>query len=157
VSAKQLLGLGTLVVKSPQALPGTATATLYTVSGAVLVTGLLGRVTTVLGSTATTLALGTTASSTTSIATATTVTSAAAGSWIIPTVASSIGAALTVKSGPAFFLTTFPTTGGIQPYTLSAPFFLAADAITWTTSATDTGQVEWYLWYMPLDQSATVS
>lgn len=154
MSAKQLLVPGSLVVKAAQALPAGTTANLYTVSGAVLVTGLLGRVTTATGATVTTLALGSTNSSTTSIATATAVTSKIAGSWIVPSSSAGVGGALTIGAGPTFLASSFP--GSFLPG-LMAPFFIAADTITWTTSATDTGQVQWYLWYVPLDQSATVS
>jgi hypothetical protein len=156
MSARQSLVPGTLVVKAPQALPATATANLYVVSGAVMVTGILGRVTTATGATVTTLALGTTASTTTSLATATAITSKAAGTWIIPSASGTplVGGALTVSSGPQFLASSFP--GSFLPG-LMAPFFVATDTITWTTSATDTGQIEWYLWYVPIDGSATVS
>lgn len=236
MSARQLLVPGSLVVKAPQALPASATANLYVVSGAVLVTGLLGRVTTALGATATNLSLGTTNSAAASLATATPITSKPVGTWLIPTgiesialatpgqpavpatgvaqqnvnsypvtvVISANGATITnvsvngitvgaaagtyevpaygsisiaysvatptwvwsnaspaggvgqlvASAGPAFL---GPSYGDANMPDLIAPFLLSADTITWTTSATDTGQVEWYLWYVPIDTSATVS
>jgi hypothetical protein len=157
MSARQTLVPGTLVVKAPQALPATATANLYVASGAVMVTGLLGRVTTATGATATNLSLGTTGSTTTSLATATAIASKAAGSWMFPTISSAAFAGLQIASGPTPFLLTSPTPGEDQLPGLIAPFLLGADTITWTTSATDTGAVEWYLWYVPIDTSATVS
>lgn len=158
MSARQVLVAGTPVVKSNLALPATATATLFTVAGGgVMVTGLLGRVTTALGATVTTLALGSTNSSTTSIATATTVTSKAAGTFLIPTVSSSVGGALTATTGPAFLNTTWPAVNDFNIPTLLGSFFIANDTITWTTSATDTGAITWYLWYVPIDTSANVS
>jgi hypothetical protein len=154
MSAKQLLVPGTLVLKSALALPATATATLYTVSAGVLVTGLLGRVTTATGATATTLSLGTTAAGAAFLATATSVASKPAGSWIVPSSSAGAGGAPLISAGPIFLASSFP--GSFLPG-LMAPFFIAADAITWTTSATDTGNISWYLWYVPLDPSATVS
>jgi hypothetical protein len=158
MSARQILVAGTSVVKSSLALPATATGNLFTVTGGgVMVTGLLGRVTTATGATVTTLSLGTTGSTTTSLATATAITSAAAGTFLIPSVASSAGGALTVTKGPAFLNSAWPATNDFNIPTLFGAFFLANDVITWTTSATDTGAVTWYLWYLPIDTSASVS
>lgn len=144
---------GTLVTKAAQALPATATANLFTVAGgSVLVTGLLGVVTTACGATATTLALGTTPGGTTaSIATATAITSAAVGTSLVATSAAGVASALLVAPVP--FLSAVPPMF-IAPFVLGAGI---ATSITWTTSATDTGQIKWYLWYVPLDTSATVS
>jgi len=157
MSAKQLVVPGVQVVKSALALPATATANLFVVTGAVLVTGILGRVTTATGATATTLALGTTGSTTTSLATATAITSKAAGTWIYQTIASTAFAALTVVSAPAPLITTYPVSGELQLPGLVAPFLIANDTITWTTSATDTGNITWYLWYAPIDAGAGVA
>lgn len=146
MSAKPLSVLGTPVVKGPQALPATTTATLFTVSGAVLVTGLMGLVTTSLGATATNLSLGTANDAGTSIMTATAIASKAAGSWLIPASANGVGGAGVFNTAP--FFPSVPAM--ISP-------FLVNGNISWTTSATDTGQMKWYLWYVPLDFDATVS
>jgi hypothetical protein len=142
--------LGLQVIKSAQALPQTATSTLYTVSGgSVLVTSLLGLVSTVIGSTATTLALGTVPTTGTAesagIATATAITSSEAGTWMGPLASSAKGGALAVGSdgGKAIFLQT--------------PFVVPAGTVTWTTSASTTGNITWYLTYVPLDTGASVS
>jgi hypothetical protein len=149
-SALRELLLGVQVVKSAQTLPQTATSTLYTVAGgSVLVTGLLGLVSTVIGSTATTLSLGTVPTTGTAeaagIATATAITSSEAGTWMGPLAASAKGGALAVGSdgGKAIFLNT--------------PFVVPAGTISWTTSASTTGAVTWYLTYVPLDTGASVS
>ena len=118
-------------------------------------TGLFGKVTTVCNGTATTLALGTTASSTTSIATALAITSKAVGTWYVPQGAAGIGGTPLVLSGPAFVLP-----AGVMDMTVpmvAAPFLLNTDALTWTTSATNTGIFSWYLFYVPFDSGATVS
>lgn len=145
------LNLGQQVLKASQALPQTATATLYTVAGgSVLVTSLLGMVaTTPTGATVTTLALGTVpttgTASTTGIATATAITSLEVGAWVAPQASSGKAGALVVgaTAGAAVFV--------------AAPFVVPAGTITWTTSASDTGQMAWYLTYVPLDTGASVS
>lgn len=81
------LVVGARVVKSALALPQNATATLFTVSnGSVLVTNLVGLVTTAFGATATNLSLGTVPTTgtaeTSGIANATAVASLAAGTWV---------------------------------------------------------------------------
>lgn len=142
---------GTLLIKASQALPQTATATLFTqsgVSGSILVTGLLGLVTTAIGGTATTVSLGTTGSNA-SIAAATTITSLTAGNWLIP-VSNNTPAVMTVKAAAAYL-----TLAGAA---MSAPFVLApSQNITWTTSASTTGQIQWYAWYIPIDADSGLS
>lgn len=141
---------GILVTKAAQNLPQTATANLFAVSGTVLVTGLLGVVTAAIGATATTLALGTApGAATASIATATAVTSKAAGTALAPVGASGVGGALIV--GGAAFVQSPPM--ALSPFVLGA----GTTNITWTTSASTTGQVQWYLWYTPIDFDASVS
>src|ERR1700744_6494365 len=123
-------------------LPASATTeTLFTVTGGnILVTGLVGVVTTLIGSTATTVALGTIpttgTASTTGIATAPAVTSKEAGTWVGTQVSSGIGGALVVGSnaGANVFL---PTGFG---------FMVAPGTITATTSANaGAGVINWYL------------
>ena len=142
---------GVQVTKAAQALPQSATSTLYTVSGgSVLVTSLFGVVSgTAIGATVTTLALGTvpttgTASST-GIATATAITSKEIGTWVAPQAASGVAGALVVGGN-----------SGAAPYPPTA-FVVPAGTITWTTSASDTGKMAWYLTYVPLDTGASVS
>ena len=142
---------GDQVFKAAQALPQTATATLYTVTGCVLVTAILGRVTTVLGGTVTTLSLGITGANA-GIATAVAVTSAAAGTLLYATPPASgtqTPGALIVAGGGVLW----PTTAAVPG---DGPLFVSQN-ITWTTSASDTGQVEWYLWYVPVSPGSGVS
>ena len=142
---------GVLVTKASQNLPQTATANLFTVAGGtVLVTGLLGVVTTVIGGTATTLALGTApGAATTAIATATAITSKTVGTVLAPVGASGVGVALIV--GGSVFVQSPPL--ALSPFVLGA----GVTNITWTTSGSTTGQVQWYLWYQPIDFDAAVS
>ena len=147
------IALGTLVTKAAQALPQTATATLYTVSGgSVLVTSLLGQVQAVAtGATVTTLAVGlaptTGTAATAGVATATAITSREIGTWVGVQSSAGLAGALVVgaNAGAALFLHT------------PAGFVVPAGTITWTTSASDTGQMAWYLTYVPLDTGASVS
>lgn len=141
---------GVQLIKATQNLPQTATATLATVNvGSVLVTSMLGLVTTALGATATNLSVGTAptagVASTTGIMAATAVASTPIGSWITPVQSAGVGGAGAVgaNAGTAVFLAT--------------PFVVAAGTITWTTSANDTGQVKWYFTYIALDNGASLS
>jgi len=148
--------LGTIVSYS-WTLPGSATTNnLFTVStGNILVTSLIGQVTTAIGSTATTLSLGTAPTNGTAehtgIATAAAVTSSEAGVWLTTlqaTVSSNIiaPAELAVGSYAGF------TAGNV------ARFPVAPGYITATTSANaGAGVVNWYLTYVPLDDGAYVT
>jgi hypothetical protein len=40
---------------------------------------------------------------------------------------------------------------------LPTPFVVSAGFITWTTSASDTGQMKWYFTYVALDNGASLS
>jgi hypothetical protein len=145
-------GLGVQVVKAAQGLPGATTSTLFTVAGgAVLVQFIAGVVTTAIQNQACTLSLGSTPTSGTAgnaaIATATSVSNKPIGTFYVPQWASEVGGTpiiannVQAQSGPA-----------------STSSFLAfTGLITWTTSATNTGQMVWYLAYLPVDAGATVS
>ena len=145
---------GLLVTKAAATIPQTATVTLYTVAGgAVLVTAMHGTVTTVIGATATTLALGTAPTAgtakTSGIASATAITSSEVGVWVAPGITS--GAALQVAgAGGAGANAGFVNNTG-------PAFVVMTGTITWTTSASTTGAMKWYLSYIPLDVGASVS
>lgn len=152
----QLRGLnyGTQVIKAAQSLPQSTTSTLFTVSGgAVLVTSLFGLVSGVaIQSSDPVLSLGTAPTTgtaeTSGIATTTVLTSAEIGTWITVGASSGLPAGLVVmataaKAGNTVFLGT--------------PFVVSAGTITWTTTASKTGKIAWYLTYVPLDTGASVS
>lgn len=148
---KLIPAIGISVVKAAQNLPQTATAALFTVSGgAVLVTSLFGLVTTNLGATVTNLSLGTAVvgDSNASIIAATAIASKNAGTIVAPQPGSNGAPAAAPFMGNAAFINMVP---------LSESAFLLAANITWTTSASNTGQMKWYLTYIPLDQGASVS
>jgi hypothetical protein len=145
--------LGDLVTKPAAALPQTQTLDLFTVSGgAVLVTSLLGLVTTAIASSDPELTLGTAPVTGTAevagIASSTVLTSAEAGTWVTVVSDAGLPSALVVmataaKAGSTVFLT--------------APFVVAPGYVTWTTGANKTGDMAWYLTYVPLDTGASVS
>lgn len=147
------LNQGVIVTKAAQNLPQSATATLYTVAGgAVLVTGLIGIVTTAIAASDPVLSLGTAptvgTAQTSGIATTTVLTSAEAGTLLTVQPSSGLAGALVVmataaKAGAAVFL--------------ANPFVVSAGTITWTTGASKTGALKWYLTYVPLDDGASVS
>ena len=147
------LNYGTQVITSAKTLPATTTATLFTVSsGAVIVTSLLGLVSTVVQSSDPQVTLGTAPTSGTAevagIASSTSIASAEVGTWLTVQPSSGLPGALVVmasaaKAGNTVFL--------------PAPFVVSAGTITWTTGATKTGAVIWYLTYIPLDTGASVA
>jgi hypothetical protein len=152
IDGSQLLAIayGNLVTKAAQNLPQTATANLFTVAGGnVLVTGLIGEVTTVIGATATSLSLGVTpttgTANSTGLATATAITSKEAGTFVGLLNSSGVGGGLVVGANAG------------QGLFVPLPIIVAPGTITWTTSASTTGQMKWYLTYIPLDSGASVS
>lgn len=143
------LNLGSQVIKAAAVVPNAAAANLFTVSGgAVLVTSLFGKVTTVFTSTATTLNMGpkptTGTANAVGVHDATILTSAALGAWVTPLLASGIATAGIVADGIGWMA---DGTG----------FVCDAGTITYQASAANTGQIEWYLTYIPLDSGASVS
>lgn len=143
------LEYGLQVLKTAQALPQTATATLFTVTGGrVIVTSLIGTVSTAIQNQACTLALGTvptvgTASST-GIATATSIINLEAGTHLyLPTAKG----ALTVNANA----------GAAAQLPAGSAYVVSAGTISWTTSASNTGAISWALTYIPLDDGAAVS
>lgn len=144
---------GLLVAKAAANLPQTTTGTLFTVSGgAVLVTSLIGVVTTVIAASDPVLTLGTAptvgTAQTAGIATSTVLTSAEAGTLV--TVGSSAG----LPTGLVVMATAAKAGATVFPGT---EFVVSAGTITWTTGASKTGAMKWYLTYVPLDDGASVA
>jgi hypothetical protein len=144
---------GLSVVKPAQTPPNSgSSATLFTVSGgSVLVTSLVGRVSTALSGTTGAIALGTKPTvgteETAGIATASVVGGSEIGTKVTPQASAGLGGALVVSGKVA----------GNAPF-LAPPFVVDAGTIEITTSvATMTGAIDWYLTYVPLDDAASVS
>jgi predicted phage tail protein len=145
---------GGYVFEPAKALPQTGNVGIFNVVGGhIIVTSLIGTVTTVLGATATTLSVGTFptggANNATSLCTAGTVTSLAAGAVVaLPAVVTNaliVGGASGVLVAPGVSI----INGGIA--------VVSPGTITITTSANDTGQMSWALSYVPIDAGATVT
>lgn len=141
---------GNYVARPTNTIPQTATGTIFNINnGRVFLTSLVGVVTTVMGATATTLSVGVTptvgSAQPAGLASATAVTSAAVGAPLA--LSTTVGGALVVGAAGA------PVVAG--PTTPS--FLLSAGALTVTTSASDTGSIQWTLTYVPLDPGASVS
>lgn len=149
VQVRQIL-LGTKVEEPAATLPATGIAHLFTVSGGrVLVTGLVGQVTSACDATATTVSVGVTptvgTASAVSMASATAVTSKEIGTLIgLPLTA---GAALVVGGNA----------GAVVQMPGHAPYVVEPGTIDITTSATNAGVVKWTLTYVVLDDGASVT
>jgi hypothetical protein len=140
---------GVKVDRTAAVLPATTTANIFTVSGGrVLITSLVGTVTTATTATATTLAIGTVptvgTARTTALASAVAVTSREIGTQVNP--AATLGGALVVGAD-----------AGAASQAIAAGFIVSAGAISITTSATNTGAMSWSLTYIPLDNGASVA
>lgn len=148
----KLGGYGQVVVGAAKNLPQTAAGNIFTITGGpILLTGLFGIVTSALGATATTLSVGSTGgtSSGVSLATAVAVTSSPVGTVLA--VPSPAGGALVVSA-----------TGGVglstgKPQDAGGLAVVTAGSLTVTTNANDTGQVQWYLMYIPFPGTAVVA
>ncbi|GGU13233.1 hypothetical protein [Streptomyces violascens] len=140
--------LGTAVAGAAKTVPQNATGTIFTVAGGrVLVTGLVGKVTTVIGGTTPSakLVATPTVGSANDLCTATAITADEVGTlYSIP---GPTGSALGVSGSGS---------GGVTGQT--APVIVAAGTIGVNISAADaTGAIQWTLTYVPLDDGATVT
>lgn len=139
--------LGVKVDRATAALPSSTLGNIFTVAGGrVLITSLVGEVTTVLGAGANTITIGTAPTvgtgSATALGTSATITTAAVGSHIA---ANPGGAAVIDVSTQAGVL--------VQ----AAGFLTDPGSVTVTTTATVTGSVKWSITYIPYDDAATVA
>lgn len=139
--------LGVKVDRATAALPQTATGNIFTITGGrIVLTSLVGEVTTALGATVTTLAISSvpTVGASTTLASATAVTSSAVGDWFTLPATSPSGALVhTAVAGAA-----------LMPAALA--LLVPVGALAVTTSASDTGSVKWSVTYIPYDDSALV-
>lgn len=139
------IGLGVKVDRATATLPATTTGSLFTVAGGkVLITSLVGTVTTTIQTQANAIKLVATPSGSGAVndLTATVESSAlAAGGLLAPT--GLAGDALVKSTG-----------GGVS--NLRNPVVVAPGTIGLNTAATNTGSVAWTLTYIPLDDGASV-
>lgn len=143
------IAAGILVTRAAATLPQTATGNIYSVTGGrIMIVSLTGLVTVATGATVTTLSVGLTPASGTAsnvaLASATAVTSREVGTMC--SIGSTPGSALVVGTNAS---SPVQCTG-------HAAWAIQTGTITATTSASDTGQIQWDLIYIPLDAGAQV-
>jgi hypothetical protein len=138
--------LGVSVARATATLPATTQGAIFTVAGGrVLVTSLIGTVTTAIQNQACTLKItgNPTAGTDVDLATATAVTAKEVGS-IITLPAAAGGAVVVANAG-----------GALVP--IGSGLVLNAGTLDIVTSATNTGSVKWDLTYVPIDDGASVT
>lgn len=137
--------LGTRVDRAAATIPQTAQSAIFNVTGGrIVVTGLVGEVTTVIGGTATTLKVtgNPAVGSDVDLTSATAITSKEVGSLI--TLPLTLGSGLVVNSAGA----------GQLP---SGGFVVPVGTIDLVTSASTTGAIKWSLTYVPWDDGGAVT
>lgn len=138
---RQILGI--LVERAAAVLPATTTAAIFTITGAVRITGLYGICTTVCSATATNLSVVHVPTSGTNLtlASALAIASFAAGTLVG---VEGDGTALVGVTAVAAYL-------GMTQYP-----DLTTGSISLTTSATNTGAFRWVVTYIPLESGSTL-
>lgn len=142
---------GVMVTGGAKTLPHSTVGSIFTVSGGrIMITSLIGVVSTVIQNQACTLSIDNTptgqSSQTASLAAAEAITAAAVGTFVSMAPLSG-GAAANLVVGAMAVAIPEPA-GGIA--------IVPAGAITVTTSATNTGAITWSITYFPYDAGATV-
>lgn len=141
------IALGQYVDRATATLPQTASGNIFTVTGgAVILTSLVGRVTTAIGGTATNLKVTytPTVGSASDIAANVAVTSKPVGTAL--TLPGTLGSALVAGA-----------TGAYGPVAAPGLLILPAGTMSITTDASTTGSVRWTLTYVPFDAGAAVA
>lgn len=140
------ISLGIKVARATATLPASTLGNIFTVSaGRILLVALVGEVTVAIQNQACTVSIGTAPTVGTGSATA-----LGTASSII---AAPIGTHFAANPGSAV-TTDLATQAGVLAQ--AAGYLLDAGAITITTSATNTGSVQWDLLYIPWDDGAQV-
>ena len=145
-NAATLLGRGVHVVRSTADLPANGTSSIFTIAtGRVLLTGILGEVTTqieVLANNTNLVANPSVGATSVNLCATADITGDETGAFF--TITGTAGDSLQEA-----------TAGGIKfPVT---PVVVAVGTIDLVTDTTATGAVKWDLWYQPLDEGATVT
>lgn len=146
--------LGAKAVKGPVTNPQTASTSLFTVAGGlVLVTGLVGIVTTVQGATANSFNIThtPTGGSAADLCAATVCTSDAVG-----TIYSITGVAADLLSAQKVTGTEVPSVTFANSMAGAKGIFLPSGAVSLKASGNNTGATTWTLFYVPVDTNATV-
>lgn len=148
----RLNAIGRFVQRPTAALPATATGSIFTISGgAVLLTSFVARVTTAIQNQACSLSVGITptvgSAQNAALASSTSIIAAIVGNnWSLN---STIGGALITGT---LSVANVPVAIGLPASLL----YLPVGAVTVTTTATNTGSVEWLMTYVPLESGSAV-
>jgi hypothetical protein len=151
---------GVIVTGAAKTIPQTATQTIFTVSGGrILLTSLIGQVTTVIGATVTTLSVGVTPSggalAAAALCTASAITSAVVGSFVA--VQLTITNALIVSGASGVLQAGSSAGSGLGDDIMDGGIaIVSAGVINVTTSASTTGAIAWAMTYVPWDTGAAV-
>ena len=142
--------VGFKVSRAGATIPQTAAQSIFSVTvGRILLTGLVGQVTTAIGAVATTVSIGFTPSAGTvnaaGLASAVAITSSEVG----------VNLGLNLTAGGALIVGSLA--GSVVQVPGHAPYVLKPGTVTYTTSASTTGALQWDLTYIPLDDGATVA
>lgn len=143
IDASSIFVGGIHVARATAALPQSTTGSLFTVTGRVLVTMLVGQVTTAIQSTDPVAKITGTPTTGTAVDIASTVdlSSLEVGGFIF---VEGDGTALVKSNAGAAFVAS------------AGPFIANAGKIDLITGASKTGSVKWDLWYVPLDDGSSV-
>lgn len=136
------INYGTRVARTAATVPATGNQTLFTVVGRIVITTLIGEVTTVMSGTATNLKL-------TSVSTAGSTATDLCANVAVTSLA--VGVLYGVSGIPA----TAATTGSAVQQ--NNEIVMQAGIIRATTDATNTGAMSWTIVYVPLDDGAYVT
>jgi len=133
---------GFRVDRAAAALPATTAGSLFTVTGKILVLGILGEVATTIQTQACTAKISAdpTTGTTVDLCGTLDITADAVGTFYGIT---------------GTFATAMVGAGVAAPFP-ALPIAVNTGAIILTTGATNTGTVSWSLWYLPLEEGATV-
>lgn len=145
--AAALLNLGLRVDRDSDTLPqgGPGVGSLFTIAGGpVLMTGILGEVTVIIGANAMNLNLESNPTTgTTSVIDA-----------VVAGASKEVGALFSI-TGTVGDAALFDDAGGVRMG--PAPVVLPVGTLDFRTSANNTGEMKWSLWYVPLVEGATVT
>jgi hypothetical protein len=142
--AAPALALGASVSRAAAALPASTTGNLFTVTGGrILLTGIVGQVTTVIQTQACNASL---------VADPTVAGSNVALCGVLNISALAVGTLLSITGTAATAMQ-----GGLAVVAMTTPWIIQPGAIGLLTSATNSGEISWKMWYMPLDTGAVVA
>jgi hypothetical protein len=155
LKSNQILGVfyGSQVTGGADTLPASTSGDIFTITGGrIIITSLIGKVTTAIQNQACTLSIGNKPSGgsaqATSLCTATAITNLAVGTFV----------ALKLYATDSLLVSANP--GVLSPSELSAitggTALVDAGTIDITTSATNTGAITWSLTFIPYDSGVTV-